>query len=98
MWVTWQETHLVTSFPLHWGKLFASRSWRTDRTRDPWRRAILCLVKGVGPNVTVGTLRTSVSMTWAGWLEPWASGSKGACLYLCTYKYTHPVVSNLLPH
>lgn len=50
----------VVSFPLRWGQVLIHECLRVQRGAEatPGRRATVGLIKGVGPNITVGTLET----------------------------------------
>lgn len=63
-WETGTPTHsravLSVSFPLCWGQVLIHECLRIQRGAEatPGRRATVGLIKGVGPNIRVGTLET----------------------------------------
>lgn len=64
-WDTGTTTHSravlrCLSFPLHWDQVLLCEGLRvqTGAEATPRRRATVGLIKGVGPNITVGTLGT----------------------------------------
>lgn len=69
------------------GVRFLLLGLKSTGLKAPWRRIILGLVKGVVPNITVGILKPESPWHWQ---DIPMDGSKGTCVYLCTYMRTWP--------